>query len=378
MPVSLTHFKLGPPFGSLAVLFSMLVFGAESVVARPIPSQLTILSQSTISPKSPAPPEASSQAGTFQARIDAAALALRKYPRFKNLAPKYLQGLAEFVSGNMLFVLLHELAHAAITQMGLPVLGRMEDAADSFAAVRLIRVGTEFSHRVLAEAAKGWFLADRRDQETGNKAAFYDEHGLNQQRAYEIVCLMVGSDQDKFKDLAIETKLPEERRESCAGDYSNAAYSWDLVLKPHRRAPDQPKTEIDSLYGPAEGRAKIAQEVARSIRLLQTVAEHVAEDFVWPRPFTLEMQSCGFPNARWDLATRKLTLCYELATEFEDLYREYSGARADGLMTVKSLKRKTLTSSVNKRNRPLIHDKRKLSPVGEQRLGLPTSLIDGY
>jgi Putative metallopeptidase len=360
-PASLTHIRLGSRSGLLAVLLSMLVFRAESVIAQATPSQLTILSQSTISAKLPAPAEPPSQAGTFQARIDAAALALRKYPRFKNLAPKYLQGLAEFVSGNMLFVLLHELAHAAITQMGLPVLGRMEDAADSFAAVRLIRVGTDFSHRVLAEAAKGWFLADRRDQETGNKAAFYDEHGLNQQRAYEIVCLMVGSDQEKFKDLAIETKLPEERRESCAGDYSNAAYSWDLVLKPHRRAPDQPKTEIDSLYGPAEGRAKIAQEVARSIRLLQTVAEHVAEDFVWPRPFKLEMQSCGFPNARWDLATRTLTLCYELATEFEDLYRDYSGARADGLMTAKSLKRKTPGSSLIKRKRPPIHDKRKLS-----------------
>ena len=35
------------------------------------------------------------------------------------------------------------------------------------------------------------------------------------------------------------------------------------------------------------------------------------------------MQSCGEPNARWDLATRKLTLCYELAVEFADLYRTY-------------------------------------------------------
>jgi hypothetical protein len=39
------------------------------------------------------------------------------------------------------------------------------------------------------------------------------------------------------------------------------------VLKPHRRAPDQPKTKIDVVYGPAEGRAATAQQVARSIRL---------------------------------------------------------------------------------------------------------------
>ena len=41
--------------------------------------------------------------------------------------------------------------------MGLPVLGRMEDAADTYAALRLIRSGSNFSHRVLTEAAEGWF-----------------------------------------------------------------------------------------------------------------------------------------------------------------------------------------------------------------------------
>jgi hypothetical protein len=70
------------------------------------------------------------------------------------------------------------------------------------------------------------------------------------------------------------------------------------------------------------------------------VTERVANAFVWPVPFTLEMQSCGFPNARWDLATRKLTLCYELAAEFADLYRNYGGARADSLGVEDSKKRK--------------------------------------
>jgi hypothetical protein len=75
-------------------------------------------------PQSPAPP------GKFQARIDAAVRALRESnPRFKNLSLKHVQALVEFVSGNMLFVLLHEMAHVSITQMGLPVLGRIEDAA---------------------------------------------------------------------------------------------------------------------------------------------------------------------------------------------------------------------------------------------------------
>jgi len=204
-------------------------------------------------------------------------------------------------------------------------------------------------------------MADRRDQKTGDRVAYYDEHGLNQQRAYEIVCLMVGSDDEKFKDLAKESKLPEERQDTCAGDFSNAAYSWDLVLKPHRRAADQPKTQIDVVYGPAEGRTATAREVARSIRLLETAAEHAADEFAWPAPFTLEMQSCGYPNAHWDLSTHKLTVCYEIASEFADLYRGYGGVGVDGTRIADSSKRKIVGASAFKPNRHQADHKRKLN-----------------
>jgi Putative metallopeptidase len=357
------------PWWRLLLLFALLS-GTGPVLSQPAPSKSSTPSQSSspaqssAPPQTPAPPEAAykEESGKFQARIDAAALALRdSNPQMKSLSPKYVQGLAEFVIGNMLFVLLHEMAHASITQMGLPVLGRMEDAADTYAALRLIRVGSDFSHRVLIEAAKGWFMADRRDQKTGDKVEFYDEHGLNQQRAFQIVCLMVGSDDEKFKDLAKETKLPEERQDSCAGDFSNAAYSWDLLLKPHRRAPDQPKTKIDVVYGPAEGRVAHAQQVASSIRLLETVAEHASDEYAWPAPFTLEMQSCGYPNARWDLATHKLIVCYELSTEFADLYRGYAGAGADGTKIADSSKRKAVGAAAFKPNHQTTHRKRKVS-----------------
>ncbi len=291
----------------------LLMFGMKPLPAQPAPSQSTAAAAHV------------AESGGFQDRIDAAVLALRgSDPKLNDLPKSYVQGLAEFVAGNMLFVLLHELGHAAITQMGLPVLGRMEDAADSFATLMLIRADSDYSHGLLTAAAKGWFLADRRDREAGLKLAFYGEHGLNLQRAYQIVCVMVGSDEDKFKDLAEETKLPQARQHTCLGDYSNAAFSWDLLLKPHRRPSDQPKTKFNIVYGPAEGRAEVVERVARSIRLLETVAERASDELAWPAPLTLEMQSCGFPNARWDLRTRTVTLCYELGVEFVDLYRGFA------------------------------------------------------
>jgi hypothetical protein len=306
---------------------------AQTPPAQTAPPQPVSVEPSAPSAEKTTPAEPAEAAyrgtGGFQARIDAAALALRDSdPKLKQVSSQRAQAMAEFIVGNMMFVLLHETAHAAITQMGLPVLGRIEDAADTFATLRLIRIGSDFSHRVLTEAAKGWFMADRRDRASGDKITFYDEHQLNQQRAYQIVCLMVGSDADKFKDLATETKLPQERQETCLGDFSNAAYSWDLLLKPHLRAPDRPKIKIDVVYGPAEGRLAHARQVLSSVGVLETLAGHLADQYAWPAPFTLEMATCGFPNARWDLQNHKLNLCYELAADFSDLYRNYGPAEA--------------------------------------------------
>jgi len=56
--------------------------------------------------------------------------------------------------------------------------------------------------------------------------------------------------------------------------------------------------------------------------LLETLAEHSADRYAWPNPFTIEGRSCGMANARW--RQRTLTLCYELVHEFIELYLNYS------------------------------------------------------
>jgi len=151
---------------------------------------------------------------------------------------------------------------------------------------------------------------------------------------------MVGSsDDDKFKDLADQTKLPPARQDTCAGDFSNAAYSWDLVLTPHLRAPDQQGVDITVVYGEAKGRLEPIKQALQSIKLLEAVGVHSAEAFAWPKPFSLEAQTCGFPNARWDLQTHKLIVCYELAADFADLYRAY-GAKPMKVRALPATKKK--------------------------------------
>ncbi len=234
------------------------------------------------------------------------------------------QDMVEFVVGNMLFVGFHELGHALAGQLHLPVLGRAEDAADSFATLALLDEGSEFSVNVLVQAARGLFLMDRRDRKHGDAPDFYDAHSLDQQRAYQIVCLMVGSDAKQFKELADGVRLPADRQRSCRDDYDNAKNAWHSVLKPHLRSANQPNSTIEIAYETGHGKLDNHARSFRSIGLLETFAEYVSSRYVLPRPITLVMKSCGGPNAWWDPPTLRETLCYELAEDFVDLYQGYT------------------------------------------------------
>ena len=172
---------------------------------------------------------------------------------------------------------------------------------------------------MLIEAAKGWVLSSYRDKRQGNELAFYDEHGLDLQRAYFVVCLMVGSDPEKFKELAKEAKLPEDRQSSCVRDYKTTVWSWELALKPHLRSADQPKITINVSYQDDEKFA-LQAKILRDMGLLEAFAAHAADRFAWKRPFSMEARSCGEPNATWTAGTQTMTLCYELAAEFIELY----------------------------------------------------------
>jgi hypothetical protein len=259
----------------------------------------------------------------FETRVKEVVRALRDNPYLKNLSETQRMDRVEFVVSNTLFVLLHEIAHVMVDDMKLPVLGREEDAADTFATLTMLKMGTSFPQRVLAHAPKGWFLSDRRDRDTGAEPIYYGEHNLSQQRAYQIVCLMIGFDSEKFKSLADEIKMPEYRQESCKQDYAKVSRSWDMVLKPHRRALDQPETKIDVVYRDAEGDFEAFARSFRSVQLLESVAERAAADFVWPAPFTIEMRSCGRPEAAWADKTRTIRVCYELPFDLAQLHVAY-------------------------------------------------------
>jgi hypothetical protein len=269
-------------------------------------------------------PLARAQAGpALEQRVEASVRMLANEPRFKGLSAQERRDRIEFVAGNVLFAMVHEVGHALVQEMGLPVLGREEDAADQFATITGLNMGDAFSTRVLIASARGWFLSDRRNGQENIQMQFYDEHGLDRQRAYNIVCLMVGSNPERFDALAEMTQLPPERRDTCQGDYSNATWSWAKALEPHLRKEGQPKTPISVSYQDSEEYELFARGF-KNLQILEELANHLSERYVWRRPIGLEMTTCNEPAARWDLSLQKIVVCYELAADFAQLYRDYA------------------------------------------------------
>ena len=231
---------------------------------------------------------------------------------------------ADFVIGNMLFVGFHEMGHTLADHFHLPTLGRAEDAADSFATIALLDAGSEFSINVLVQAARGLFLSDRRDRKQGEELDFSDAHGLDKQRAFQIICLMVGSDQEQFKELAAWVRMPRDRQRSCARDYEDAKYAWHSLLESHRRADGQPTATIEIAYEAGQGNLERYARSFQSVALLEALSDYASSRYALRRPIKMVMASCGDANATWDSSANTETLCYELADDFFDLYDGYT------------------------------------------------------
>lgn len=132
------------------------------------------------------------------------------------------------------FILVHEFGHAFVDAFDLPVLGKEEDAADAVATVFLTQAvtnGDEFAF----DAAR-FFNALSARQRRLAPADYFDQHSLDKQRAYSIVCWIAGSSEDAYDDVSKLGILPQERLQQCPAEYQQKVKAVEELLKPHARA----------------------------------------------------------------------------------------------------------------------------------------------
>jgi hypothetical protein len=131
-----------------------------------------------------------------------------------------------------LYVAMHELGHALIDVLDLPVVGREEDAADQFATLFFVNPGDLRFVVGVVQAAQFFRRAD------ADQTVFWDSHSFGEARYYQLLCMVYGGAPDARDTIA--SALPPRRAEQCSTEYQQVRHGWNRLVAPHRgtnRAP---------------------------------------------------------------------------------------------------------------------------------------------
>ena len=130
------------------------------------------------------------------------------------------------------FFFYHEMGHCLAGELNLPITGREEDAADDLAAVSLAE-GGQYGGDVAMAAAQFFEIMSRGVDV--KKLPFWDEHGLDGQRFYNILTTFYGSNPNRY--IFLEKIVPASRLARGEREFKHKSRSWDRILNQHLRQP---------------------------------------------------------------------------------------------------------------------------------------------
>ncbi|MDC0739046.1 DUF4344 domain-containing metallopeptidase [Cognatishimia sp. SS12] len=213
-----------------------------------------------------------------------------------------------YVENNLLGIFYHEFGHALIDVLDLPIYGQEEDAADVLSVFLMSDFfEEEFAVQLAYDTAFG-FLGEAEQVE---EVAFWDVHGPDLQRYYNLVCIFYGANPEERSDVAEDLGLPEERADYCPDEYEQAAHAWGGALDEIAHAGGGQSLKMAALS--EEG------DAARlSFDVITTEVDALNAEFRLHDEITVRVEACGEANAFYDPAPREIIIC----TEFADLLTE--------------------------------------------------------
>lgn len=214
-----------------------------------------------------------------------------------------------FVEANLIGIFYHELGHALIDQLQLPVFGQEEDAADVLSIFLIDHLWEAETALDLAyDAAFGFAAEAIMAEQEGAGIAYWDVHGPDVQRFFNTVCVFYGADPEARDDFAEDMGLPEERAETCAEEYDLAAASWGPVLEEL----DMPEGALLRL---------IPGDDAFGSRVIGDEVVALNDVFRWPNAVTVSVEACGEPNAFYSPDDVAIVICTEFAPYLRQLFQ---------------------------------------------------------
>ncbi len=239
----------------------------------------------------------------------------------------------EFVVANTLWTLLHETAHVLISELNIPVFGHEEDAADQIATIALLHGATDLGvpesipevNAVIA-TAQAWRIEWELEERDHVQAPYWDNHALDIQRFYDMMCLLYGSDPDKYKEVEKQLGLPYQRAFSCADyEHEQARSAVNRAMEVYGRLyeSDNARSKVRVIY------EKLLSEEHQRVRTIveksgvaELVARHLQRLVALPNDINIVFMAClGNETAYWQRDRKEIVMCYDLLERFEYLYQ---------------------------------------------------------
>lgn len=221
------------------------------------------------------------------------------------------EAAAAFVRSNIIATFYHELGHALIDVLQLPVLGREEDAADTLSALLINSIWEEDAATAIVYDTSSAFAMYDAEAE-GYETPYADTHGLDLQRYYNLVCLFYGANPEVRDDVGTELELPADRAEGCADEFDLANGSWGRLLEGL-----EPTTQT-------KGLKLVGVTAADPIgEILADEITDLNKTYGLPHEINVTVAGCGEANAFYSLDDKSITICTEYAM---DLARMWAAA----------------------------------------------------
>ncbi|MFT3809489.1 MAG: DUF4344 domain-containing metallopeptidase [Micropepsaceae bacterium] len=255
--------------------------------------------------------------GPYRQAYEKAAKALAAaYP---DLPPEEVERITLYILGNTVNTLFHEYGHGLVSELGLPIVAREEDAVDNLANIIMVaKTSDPALDSMLRAVADDYFTNGRFSEDNGEEASPWDEHSPDKARAYDVICTLVGADPESYKEAADNAGMPAERQEACAGEYEQKLEAWDKLLGPYYLKEGETNKKVTVTYGkPSEATATMAAFIKDS-GIMQVVTDEITAMVKLPNDIHAEVTACDDSNAYWSPDDRKLTLCYEIVQSYYD------------------------------------------------------------
>ncbi len=217
-----------------------------------------------------------------------------------------------FVESNLTETIYHELGHALIDVLDLPVFGPEEFAVDLFAIVMINRMHDEDTAVQMAfDIAAAYDAGAMKESTAGRGPAMWDVHGSDRQRYFNLACHMYGANPYARDRIADQLGLPDARAETCQEEYALTSRAWGNVLdRMMANGPGRSLVLDATVTGRSHLEVFVAAEVARINAKLSL-----------PARLRVTVEDCGQVNAFYDPSESQIIICTEMGGHLAGLVR---------------------------------------------------------